>query len=66
MIARGRSGPFLGKVGFCAGDLPHENPITVPLAHDSPGKVQPLFSNLPQNQPVPSPKMGPTFPGTLA
>ena len=62
----GRSPRFLGKVGFCAGDLPHGNAITVPLAHDSPGKVLPLFSNLPQNQPAPSPKMVSTFPGTLA
>ena len=48
----GRSPRFLGKVGFYAGDLPHGNAITAPLAHDSPGKVLPLFSNLPQNQPA--------------
>ena len=58
----GRSGLFLGKVGFWRRYLPHRNLIRTPSVALSAGKVPCLFSNLPQISRGPSPNLPGTFP----
>ena len=51
-----RSRPFSGKVGFWGPDLPHPYWVSWCPGALSPGKVPPLFSNLPQICARPSPE----------